>query len=65
MIRRGIVHQRLVAIFAAGCVALTYPILALFDRAELVAGIPLAYAYVFCVWAALIAAIALVIERRR
>jgi hypothetical protein len=65
MIRRGIVQQRLAAVFVAACLLLTYPILALFDRIEFVAGVPLLYVYVFLVWAALIVVLAFVIERRR
>ena len=65
MIRRGIAHQRLVAVFVFGCLLLSYPMLALFDRTDLIGGIPMLYAYVFVVWAALIALLALIIERRR
>ena len=57
--------QQLVALFAAGVVLLDYPILSLFTLPVDVAGVPLLYAYVFGIWAALIALMAWAIERRR
>ena len=65
MIRRGIAHQRLIAIFVFGVLLFSYPILAIFDRPESIAGIPLLLVYVFVVWAALIVVLALTIDRRR
>lgn len=47
--------ERLVALFALGCLVLTYPLMALFNRSGMVFGVPLLYAYLFGVWAALIA----------
>jgi hypothetical protein len=63
--RSGITGQRLAAIFLMGCVLLNYPILSLFTRRAAIAGIPLLYAYLFGVWAALIGLMAVVIERPR
>ena len=57
--------QQLVALFAAGVVLLDYPILSLFTLPVDVGGVPLLYAYVFGIWAALIALMAWAIERRR
>jgi Na+/proline symporter len=50
--------QRLVALFLLGCLLLTYPLLELFAGPLLPAGIPLVHAYLFFVWAALIALMA-------
>lgn len=57
-------NERLVALCLLGCLLFNYPLLALFNRATLVAGIPLVYAYIFVAWALLIALIALVARRR-
>lgn len=55
--------ERLVALFLLGVVAFNYPVLAVFNQAVEVAGIPLVYVYIFTAWAAFIALLALVIER--
>jgi hypothetical protein len=55
--------QRLFALFLLGCLALDYPLFALFAGTSSVLGIPLLYVYVFVAWALLIALMALVIER--
>lgn len=55
--------QRLVALCMLGCLLFNYPILALFNQATLVLGIPLIYAYIFVAWALLIALMALVVGR--
>ncbi len=52
--------ERLVALCLLGALLFNYPMLALFNRATLVAGIPLVYAYIFAAWALLIALIAIV-----
>jgi len=57
--------QRLVAAFLAGVALFNYPVLALFNRATDLGGIPLLYAYIFGAWAALIGLLALVVERSR
>jgi hypothetical protein len=46
-----------------GALLFNYPILALFNQPSLVFGIPLLYAYIFAAWVALIALMALVVER--
>ncbi len=58
-------NQRLVAAFLIGVALFNYPLLALFNRAASVLGIPVLYAYIFVAWAALIALFALVVERSR
>ncbi len=58
-------NERLIALCLLGWLLFNYPMLALFNRATLVLGIPLLYAYVFAAWAALIALIALVVRRQR
>ena len=63
MAQRAIQAPRLVAVFMLGCLLFSYPFLSLFNIDGTVAGIPVLYAYLFCVWAALIVLMALVIER--
>lgn len=57
--------QRLVALFLLGWLLFSYPLLSLFNTGGTLWGIPLLYVYLFGVWAVLIAATILVIERRR
>lgn len=56
--------QRLAALFALGCLLFNFPLLALFNRSETVAGLPLLFVYVYAAWGLLIALLALVIERK-
>ena len=65
MIRPSIKGQRLVALFLLGVLLLNYPLLNLFTAPSVVLGIPVLYAYVFAVWALLIALMALVVEKRK
>ena len=65
MIRSGIKGQRFAAIFLLGCVAFNYPLLSLFNSRDTLLGVPLLYAYIFGIWAVLIALLALVAERSR
>ena len=58
--RRG---QRLIALACLGGLLLNYPLLSLFNSARTIGGIPLLYAYLFVIWAALIALVAVVAER--
>jgi len=55
--------QRLAALCLLGLVLFSYPVLAVFNVQGTVFGIPILYAYFFVAWAALIALIALVVER--
>lgn len=59
--RRG---QKLAALFLLGCLLFNYPLLQLFARDGAILGLPVLYCYVFGAWAALIALMALVVERR-
>ncbi|MDX1775383.1 MAG: hypothetical protein R3297_02265 [Desulfobulbales bacterium] len=62
-IRRKI--QRLLVLFAFGCLALNFPLLALFSKAELWYGIPALYMYLFVLWALFILLIAIITERKK
>lgn len=56
--------QAFVALCLLGALLFNYPFLALFNRAALFLGIPVFYVYLFAVWAALIAAMAWLVERK-
>jgi hypothetical protein len=56
--------QRLAALALLGLLLFNYPLLAVFNVPGTLLGIPVLYAYFFLAWAALIALLALVIERR-
>ena len=55
--------QAFVALCLLGTLLFNYPFLALFNRPAFVLGIPIFYAYLFVVWAALIALMAWLVER--
>lgn len=57
--------QRLLGLFALGCITLNYPLLALFSKITLWFGIPLLYLYLFGLWILYIIAIAIVTERKK
>ena len=63
MANRAVQAQRLVALFVLGCLLFSYPLLSLFNTGGVIFGIPVLYAYLFSVWAALIALMILVVER--
>ncbi len=65
MNRRFLKGQRLIAVFAIGALLFSYPILSLFNRPQLLFGMPILYVYLFVTWAALIALYAFIVERRR
>ena len=65
MYRSRLTTQRLAALFLLGCLLFNYPVLALFNKATLVFGIPVLVAYIFLAWLSFIGLIALVIERRK
>jgi hypothetical protein len=65
MYRSRLTAQRLAALFLLGCVLFNYPVLALFNRAASVLGVPVLYAWIFAAWLTLIVVMALVIEKRR
>lgn len=55
--------QAFVALCLLGTLLFNYPFLALFNRPALVLGIPIYYAYLFVVWAVLIALMAWLVDR--
>lgn len=57
-------RDQLIGVFALGCVLLNPPLLDLFSGAT-VFGWPLLYVYLFGAWGIVIAAVAVVTERRR
>jgi hypothetical protein len=64
MIRPTLKGQRLVALFLLGWLLFNYPVLSLFANDTRIWGIPLVYVYLFIAWAALIGAMAMIIEHR-
>lgn len=60
---KGLVAQRLVALFVGGWLLFNFPLLGLWDRDADVLGIPLLPAALFVLWGALIAVLALWMER--
>ena len=58
-------RDRLVALFFAGVVAFNPPLLRVFGAGDSVFGVPLIYFYIFVVWSAVVALLALHIERQR
>jgi predicted permease len=65
MYRSRLTTQRLAAVFLLGCLLFNYPVLALFNKAAVVFGIPLLYAYIFLAWLGFIVLVAVVAERRQ
>ena len=61
MTRRG---QRLAVLFMLAGIALNYPLLSLLGADGRIAGVPVLYAYLFSVWAIVIASVAVGVERR-
>ncbi|MBI5274926.1 MAG: hypothetical protein HY854_00555 [Burkholderiales bacterium] len=64
MAQRVVHAERLVALFVLGWLLFSYPLLSLFDVDATAKGIPVLYAYLFGTWAALIALMAVAVERR-
>ena len=62
-VRRKI--QRLLVLFGFGCLAINYPLLALFSKIFLSFGIPVLYLYLFGLWLLFIIFIAIVTERKK
>ncbi|MFN0186199.1 MAG: hypothetical protein ACKVQR_20490 [Aquabacterium sp.] len=56
--------QRLVALFGLGLFLFSWPLMALFNLPQRWLGMPLLVLWLFGTWAALIAAVAWVVERR-
>ncbi len=58
-------RQWLVALFCLGCLLFSYPLLEVFDHADLIAGIPLLAVYLFAAWALVIGLTVYILERRQ
>jgi len=54
--------QRFIALCMLGMVLFNFPVLALFNVAVTLLGVPVLYAYLFAAWAAMIAVMALLAE---
>lgn len=65
MRKPSLTGQRLAALFLLGFLLLNYPLLSLFTGTRIWLGIPVLYLYIFGVWTALIALIAIAIERSK
>ena len=59
---KGLSAQRLLALFVAGWLLFTFPLLALWDRDTLLWGLPLFPAALFLIWVALIVLLAWIVE---
>jgi hypothetical protein len=64
MLKPSRTGERLVALFLLGVLVFAPPLLLIFNKAFRILGIPALYFYLFAVWAALIALVALAVERR-
>ena len=56
-------RSRLVALAVLGFLLVNYPLLALFDVADRVLGVPVLWAYLLLAWASIIALVALISRR--
>lgn len=61
---RGVREQWLGVIFGLGCLLFSFPLLALFNHADLRLGVPLSVLYVFAAWLFIIGLTFLSHERR-
>jgi len=61
-VTQRLLAQRLLALFALGWLLLNFPLLTLWDRGVLVAGLPVLPLVLFAGWSALIAAVAWICE---
>ena len=59
---KGLLSQRLLALFTIGALLFNFPLLALWDLEQLVFGLPLFPAALFIIWALLIGALAALTE---
>jgi len=57
-----LIGQRLVIVFLLGLLLFFSPVLRLFDREELLLGLPVLYVYLFGAWFFLIAAMAWIVR---
>jgi hypothetical protein len=59
----GPTGARLACLFLAGCLLFSFPLIAIFNVHGRVLGVPVLFAYLFAAWSALIALVALLMER--
>ena len=64
MLQGTLIGQRLVALCLLGLLLFNYPLLALFNDARTLFGIPLLYAYLFFVWALFICLLAFIAGKK-
>jgi len=64
MLRPSRTRELLIALFLLGALLFAPPLLIIFNTATRILGIPALYFYLFVVWAALIALVALAVERQ-
>ena len=57
--------KRLLAVFLLGLVLFNFPMMAITDSTVRLFGLPALFVYPFFAWGALIALLALIVERRR
>ena len=61
--RHRLISSRLAAVGVLGFLLLNYPLLALVDLPRRVFGVPLLWLYLYLVWGALIAVLALIVRK--
>lgn len=61
---RGVVGAKLVLLFVLAALVLNFPVLAIFNRGSTVGGIPVLYLYLFAVWVAAVATVAVLARTR-
>lgn len=61
MRRPGLGAERLIGLFLIGAIGFSPPVLTLFNKPLLVAGVPLLYLYLFVLWIVLVALAGLVV----
>lgn len=61
--RHRLISSRLAAVGVLGFLLLNYPLLSLVDLPHRVFGIPLLWIYLYLVWGALIAVLALIVRK--
>lgn len=57
--------EKLLLLFVLGALLTNFPVFAVANRADTLAGVPILYVYLFGVWAAGIVAVFVLIGRRR
>jgi type IV secretory pathway VirB3-like protein len=62
MITESTRTQRLIGLFLLGYLLFSPPIISLFNRPQMILGIPLLYGYIFAAWVLLIVLVALIVS---